>query len=293
MTTAQVAGMWTSSYALPPNDSTDRDKLAIIMSVGTLTLPFYYPEWSSVLQVGMNCAIALLAAACYKSWHEDLATASERTEYRESPLWVRFATPLWKGLDFRRYPNLKILSFLVPGCFLNRYSLNLTHNPQLEILRIQTKDPDKRYPSWSLDLSQNTLLRELYLRAVGCGPIDLSHNTALEVLDLSRNFFLDPLNLSQNTALKVVNLSSCWFSTVPELSNHPALQTLDLSSSNLRTLPDFILRLSRSCGVYVWLNAFDEEYIDHFQQRLQHHRQEHPTEGPLVFFLPPDRTLGA
>ena len=289
-TTVQVGWMWASSYALLPylgvRESTARDSLAGI--IGAQALSLYSPEWFSGLQVGMNCGIALLAAACYKSWREDLATASERTEYRESPLWVRVATPLWRGRDFRRYPNLKILSFLVPGWFLNIYSLNLTHNPQLELLRLKTNNPVQPPILWSLDLSQNTLLRELYLNSVNCNPFDLNHNTALEILDLSSSAFLGLPNLSQNTALKVVNLSNCSRFELPELSNHPALQTLDLSHNYISTLPDSILRLSRHCEVYVWKNRFTQEYIDDFQQRLQHHRQAHLTEGPQVIFENPD-----
>ena len=88
----------------------------------------------------------------------------------------------------------------------------------------------------SLDVSENTALKELYCGNVSENftSLNVSNNTALEVLDCSYGQ-LETLDLSNNTKLKSLN---CKYNDLASLdvSNCPALTTLNCSANCLETL---------------------------------------------------------
>ena len=86
----------------------------------------------------------------------------------------------------------------------------------------------------SLDVSENTALKELYCSNTSVTSLNVSNNTALEVLDCG-NGQLETLDLSNNTKLKSL---FCKYNDLASLdvSNCPALTTLNCSGNRLEAL---------------------------------------------------------
>ncbi len=86
----------------------------------------------------------------------------------------------------------------------------------------------------SLDVSNNTALKELFCFSNQLTSLDVSHNTALTVLSLEVNQ-LTSLDVSNNTALTFLSLSNNQLTNL-DVSNNTALEWLFLSHNQLTSL---------------------------------------------------------
>ena len=109
-----------------------------------------------------------------------------------------------------------------------------------------------------IDVSANPLLKELICDDCDFEILDLSHNSALEVLWCRSCRHLTKLNLSHNVALRELNIA---FSGVKKLglNNRSTLQWVDYQNSDLDTKSEeYLLRIiARNGGTVV--KPYDSE----------------------------------
>ncbi|WP_179318706.1 lamin tail domain-containing protein [Winogradskyella helgolandensis] len=94
----------------------------------------------------------------------------------------------------------------------------------------------------SLDVSNNTVLKSLYVFNTSISSLDVSSNTLLETLNAS-NTSISSLDVSNNTLLETLNASNTSLSNL-DISNNTALVNLDITNtSNLDciTVNDLVL----------------------------------------------------
>lgn len=80
-----------------------------------------------------------------------------------------------------------------------------------------------------------TKLKELEVNGNKCQTLDLSQNTAIEVLDCSDNDKLTTLNLKANVALKTLNCGGCGLTKL-DVTKNKNLESLFCHENNLNTL---------------------------------------------------------
>ena len=104
----------------------------------------------------------------------------------------------------------------------------------IEHLTAITKLFAHQNPLTSVDLSKNTLLREITLHQCQLTSLDLSNNPLLEVLFVYENQ-LTYLNISNSPLLHFLEARNNFLTTI-DLSNNPMLTFLDLHTNQLTSL---------------------------------------------------------
>lgn len=148
-------------------------------------------------------------------------------------LKIAYSTTL-ESYDFSNNPKLSYLSLNLSD---EHPSITVLNNPKLKQLSL-SNIPDGA----TFDFSQNALLEELYLYH-GLSELDISHNTALKILqisytdithiDLSQNTLLEKLSLYENQ-LTQLDISTCAKLTECAVSKNQ-LQSVDVSNNPLLT----------------------------------------------------------
>ncbi|PKP29023.1 MAG: hypothetical protein CVU01_02085, partial [Bacteroidetes bacterium HGW-Bacteroidetes-18] len=128
----------------------------------------------------------------------------------------------------------------------------------------------------SIDLTQNTLLEELWINDNGCSFINVSNNTNLKklgayvnnltALDLSNNPLLTQLYLAYNPQLKYLdvrngnnnNISAFWVIETPNLT------CINADTINSQVMIDSGKTLNENCGDFVYIPEanFEQALID-------------------------------
>ena len=89
----------------------------------------------------------------------------------------------------------------------------------------------------NLDLSGNTIIKEIYAEPSGLSSIDVSNMSALEILHCNRvNSSLTNVNLTGATSLRELSLHSNTALTSLDISTNTALETLSIYNSSITSL---------------------------------------------------------
>ncbi len=128
--------------------------------------------------------------------------------------------------DLQYFPN--ITSFKGGGGGLMS-SIDFSHNSELDYLLLTS------YPNLeSVNISNNTKLKELLIGKTNLNTVNLSNSPNLEYLLLRENN-ISTLNLNQNTELKELDISIDKLSAI-NLNQNTELKELDLRENNLSTI---------------------------------------------------------
>lgn len=127
---------------------------------------------------------------------EEALTVTSIYMYGSSSLMTSGISSL-KGIE--RFTNLDTLSIVYP---LKQAVIDLTPLTKLRMLRLYVSLENPLDPA-QIDLSANTVLQNATL--AGCFPnLDLSHNTALQMVQIANNVKLKELDLRNLTALQTL-----------------------------------------------------------------------------------------
>jgi len=135
------------------------------------------------------------------------------------------------NLDLSNNPNLKYLDVNKS----NMTSIDLSNNSNLETLYLGYYDSGSGYIGElgndnnfsNIDISNLVNLKTLLARNIGINSIDLSNNTYLEIVVLSKNN-LNNIDVSNNTNIKMLSVYDCQLTDI-DLSNNHLLEQLDIS----------------------------------------------------------------
>ncbi|MBQ5986775.1 MAG: hypothetical protein IJL59_05885, partial [Clostridia bacterium] len=140
-------------------------------------------------------------------------------------------------LDVSMLPALRELN--ISGNCLT--AIDVTHNPALEVLNLGDSGMDqdgewiqRKNQITSLNLSQNPNLRELNVSWNALDSLNLSQNTALEILRCPE-CELTEIDVSMLPKLRELHIDGNRLSTI-DLSHNPVLATLNVSSNPINSL---------------------------------------------------------
>uniref|UniRef100_K3X7L5 Uncharacterized protein n=1 Tax=Globisporangium ultimum (strain ATCC 200006 / CBS 805.95 / DAOM BR144) TaxID=431595 RepID=K3X7L5_GLOUD len=110
-----------------------------------------------------------------------------------------------------------------------------------------SQPPQSTFPTQLKNFSMVNCLISAY-------PEDLLSMTALENLDLSKNYLKDyPVKFSLSQ-LRTLNLSTNSMTSFE--GNFPNLTTLDLSDNSFSTIPEKVFAMRKLKNLYLWTNSF-------------------------------------